>query len=55
MPTALVNGQVLTPQGFQSLDVVVEGERIVEIGSRLAAARRIDLEGGYLLPGFIDT
>ena len=55
MPTAFVNGQVLTPQGFQSLDVVVEGERIVEIGSRLAAARRIDLEGGYLLPGFIDT
>jgi N-acetylglucosamine-6-phosphate deacetylase len=55
MPTAFVNGQVLTPQGFQSLDVVVEDERIVEIGSRLAAARRIDLEGGYLLPGFIDT
>ncbi|ODT64053.1 MAG: N-acetylglucosamine-6-phosphate deacetylase [Phenylobacterium sp. SCN 69-14] len=55
MPTALVNGQVLTPQGFQALDVVVEGERIVEVGARVTADRRIDLEGGYLLPGFIDT
>lgn len=55
MPTALVNGQVLTPQGFQALDVVVKGERIVEVGDRVTADRRIDLEGGYLLPGFIDT
>ena len=55
MPTALLNGQVLTPQGFQALDVVVEGERIVEVGARVTADRRIDLEGGYLLPGFIDT
>ena len=55
MPTALVNGQVLTPQGFQALDVVVKGERIVEVGARVTADRRIDLEGGYLLPGFIDT
>ena len=55
MSTAFVNGQVLTPQGFQALDVVVEGERIVEVGARVTADRRIDLEGGYLLPGFIDT
>jgi len=55
MTTAFVNGQVLTAQGFQSLDVVVEGERIVDIGPRAGADRRVDLEGGYLLPGFIDT
>ncbi|WP_374658578.1 N-acetylglucosamine-6-phosphate deacetylase [Phenylobacterium sp.] len=55
MTTAFVNGQVLTAQGFQSLDVVVEGERIVDIGPRAGADARIDLDGGYLLPGFIDT
>jgi N-acetylglucosamine-6-phosphate deacetylase len=55
MTTAFVNGQVLTPQGFKSLDVVVEGERIVDIGPRAGAHARIDLEGGYLLPGFVDT
>ena len=55
MTTAFVNGQVLTAQGFQSLDVVVEGERIVDIGPRAGADARIDLDGGYLLPGFIDA
>ena len=55
MTTAFVNGQVLTAQGFQSLDVVIDGERIVDIGPRAGADARIDLEGGFLLPGFIDT
>ena len=55
MTTALVNGQVLTPQGFQSLDVVLDGDRIVDVGPGASADAKIDLEGGWLLPGFIDT
>lgn len=55
MTFALVNGQVLTPRGFEAVDVVVDGERIVDVGPGAAADRKIDLEGGYLLPGFIDT
>jgi N-acetylglucosamine-6-phosphate deacetylase len=54
MTTAFVNGQVLTEQGLETTSVVIDGERIVALGET-AADVTIDLEGGYLLPGFIDT
>ncbi len=52
------NGQVLTPRGFErGLDVLVEEGRIVVLarGLHVAGATVVDLEDGFLVPGFIDT
>ena len=54
MSTAFVNGQVLTARGLETTGVVIDGGRIVAVGET-SADRTVDLEGGYLLPGFIDT
>jgi len=59
MTTAFINGRILTKHGLQSgCAVLVEGERIAGLAlpsdPRVRAAERHDLEGGYLLPGFID-
>ena len=59
MTTAFINGRILTNHGLQSgCAVLVEGERIAGLAlpsdPRVRAAERHDLEGGYLLPGFID-
>lgn len=59
MATALVNGRVLTEQGFRDdLTVLIEGDRIVDLLSRDAAhnggTAAHDLHGAWLLPGFID-
>jgi N-acetylglucosamine-6-phosphate deacetylase len=59
MQTAFVNGRVLLDSGFASDRVVViDGPQIAAITARddiPAAARRIDLQGALLLPGFIDV
>ena len=60
MAKALVNGRVLTPQGFGTgRAVLIEGSRISAVledgDARLAGAERVDLAGRMLLPGFIDT
>lgn len=56
---ALVNGRVLTPQGFgDALAVVVNAGRImavVEQDALPADIVRQDLQGGWLMPGFIDA
>lgn len=57
MAVALVNGKVLTPRGFEAATVVIEAGRIAAVRSPQAqgAGERVDLQGRYLLPGFIDT
>jgi N-acetylglucosamine-6-phosphate deacetylase len=59
MATALVNGQVMTDDGLEEgLAVVLSGESIAAVvpERELAAGMaRVDLDGGLLLPGFIDT
>lgn len=55
MAVALVNGQVLTGGRFETASVLIEGDRIVAVGDAAQAKTRIDLNGGYLLPGFVDT
>jgi predicted amidohydrolase YtcJ len=35
--------------------LVVEGERIVALDEKPVRARRVDLAGGCLLPGFTDS
>ena len=55
MAQVLVNGRVLTPHGLAAATVLVEGDRIAEVRPPVAGEPGIDLQGGYLLPGFIDT
>lgn len=57
---ALANARVLTDDGFvEDRVVLVDGERIAALASRddprVAAARRRDLAGAFLLPGFVDS
>lgn len=58
MAIALVNGQVLTGAQFEPVTVVIEGDRILAVGRDIdlaTMAAQVDLEGGFLLPGFLDT
>lgn len=60
MNMALVNGRVLLDEGFRDgLAVLVDGGRVAGIvgdgDARARGAERIDLEGGHLVPGFIDA
>ncbi|GAB3101268.1 N-acetylglucosamine-6-phosphate deacetylase [Lysobacter terrae] len=57
-PLVFRNGQVLTERGFErDISVVVEDAHIVAVlpGEAASDAQAIDLQGGYLVPGFIDT
>lgn len=59
MTLTLVNGRVLTPQGFRDdVTVVVEDGHIARVcdeGDAPSDGARFDLDGGNLLPGFIDV
>ena len=58
MRIRLENGRIATPQGtLDGADITVEAGKIAALAPAAggAADRRIDLEGGWLLPGFIDT
>lgn len=58
MTTLIKNGHVLDPlTGRDGIcDVLVEGERIVQVGEEICAEadKCIDAEGCYVMPGFID-
>lgn len=56
--TAFVNGRTLSERGFESdLSVIVEDGYIVAVlpGAAPGGAQTVDLQGRYLVPGFIDT
>ena len=60
MAEALVNGRILADGGFvEGQAVVIEGARIAAItasdDARVKAAKRHDLRGALLLPGFVDA
>jgi len=58
MAQKLINGQVLTPTGLQTgLAVVIDNGRIVAVApaERAPDGDIVDLQGGVLAPGFIDT
>ncbi len=59
MSTALINARVLTPDGFvEGVAVIIEGRDIVALQPQDALAddvERQDLDGAWLLPGFIDA
>lgn len=58
-PLVFHNGHVLTDRGFErDVSVVVEDGYIVAVlpgDTATSTASTIDLQGGYLVPGFIDT
>ncbi|MGN6422659.1 MAG: N-acetylglucosamine-6-phosphate deacetylase [Asticcacaulis sp.] len=49
-----INGRIVTPQGVVESALSATGETITAIGDT-RTGEIIDLEGGWLLPGFIDT
>jgi dihydropyrimidinase len=60
MRTLISNGTVVTAEGSQAADVLIDGETIVAIGAGLAAAgmtadETIDASGRYVIPGGIDV
>jgi dihydropyrimidinase len=59
MRTLIANGTVVTAGGSYPADVLVDGERIVQIGSELGAGttvdETIDATGRYVVPGGIDV
>lgn len=59
MQMALVNGRVLSGAGFVTdKAVLLDGDRIAAAVNEVdlpATAERFDLDGGLLVPGFIDT
>jgi N-acetylglucosamine-6-phosphate deacetylase len=59
MSIALVNGRVLTAQGFRDdLAVVIDGrdiQSLLPLADLPAASARHDLQGAWLVPGYIDA
>jgi N-acetylglucosamine-6-phosphate deacetylase len=59
MRSALINGRVLLPRGFDdNATVLLEGERILDVVSKKTLSSDYalhDLQGSLLLPGFIDV
>jgi len=54
--TSFINAQIATPDGrLVTGTLTCEGETITAVGDHAATGEVIDLQGGYLLPGFIDT
>ena len=56
MKYLLKNGTVVSGEKSEMLDVLVDGEKITEVGRNLTAdgAQVIDVSGKLLFPGFID-
>ncbi len=56
MKQLFYGGTVVSKDGCRKADILTEGETIIEIGEHLPAqdAKRIDVTGKYLFPGFID-
>ncbi len=56
--TTFSNAQIVTPTGIVRGSLVCEGETITQIvpgDAKAGDGHVIDVQGGYLLPGFIDT
>jgi len=51
------NGTVVSGRGTRRADVLVENEKILQVGRNLSdpLARAIDVTGKLLMPGFIDA
>lgn len=56
MKTLIQNGRLVLDHGVELGDLLIDGERIVALGSQMdvQADRVIDARGCYVLPGFLD-
>ncbi len=56
MKTLFKGGQVVSSSGVVGIDVLIDGEKIVEVGGELPLddGNVVDVEGKLLFPGFID-
>ena len=54
MSTVIKGGTVVTADRSYEADVLVEGEKIAEIGAGLKGDRVVDAEGAFVIPGGID-
>lgn len=50
----IAGGEVLTPQGWQVVDVVVQGGKVSGMGQGLTADEVVDAKGCLVGPGFVD-
>ena len=56
MKTLLKGGSVVTGSGVKRADVLLEGEKILQVGRRVGGADQVvDVTGCLLFPGFIDA
>ena len=58
MTTTFINAQIVTPAGIVAGSLTCDGETITAIDTGPVSERGrqiVDVAGGYLLPGFIDT
>jgi dihydropyrimidinase len=60
MRTLIANGTIVTAEGSQTADVLIDGETIAAIGAGLTAVgmiadETIDASGKYVIPGAIDV
>ena len=56
MKTLLKGGSVVTGSGVKRADVLLEGEKILQVGRRVGGADQVvDVAGCLLFPGFIDA
>src|SRR5918995_45108 len=60
MRTLITNGMIVTAEGSQAADVLIDGETIAAIGTGLADAgmtadETIEAAGKYVIPGAIDV
>ena len=57
MRTLIRHGTVVNADGSHSADVLIEDEKVVQVGPRLAADadRTIDATGRYVIPGGVDV
>src|SRR5437867_2786344 len=57
MKTLIQNGTIVTATDTYAADVLIDGEKISQIGAslQLPADRTIDAKGKYVIPGGIDA
>ena len=55
--TLITGGTIVTATDTYKADVLIDGEKIVQVGKSLkaAAAKKIDATGKYVIPGGIDV
>ena len=54
MSKVIRGGTIVTAEGSQVADVLVEGEKIAAIGPGLKGDEEVDASGAYVMPGGID-